>query len=123
MVQQLEGCRLEGATEFFHVSKKQRWSPQELALELGLCYTRVSADGPKLVVEGACFSKYGVYAGGGLASACPSAACKRLSALLNRPAVEVTVAANDASAALRLARLPSGAYAIEAPHGPAQAFC
>jgi len=132
------------------VSVKQRWSPQELALaaltillmaallylalsnmsmgiprklalELGLCYACVSGSG--LAVEGAHLSKYGVYAGGGLASACPSAACRLLSAPLDRPAAEVAVVANSASAALRLARLPGGAYALEAPHGLAQAPC
>jgi len=95
--------------------------PRKSALELGLCYACVSGSGP--VVEGACFSKYGVYAGGGLASACPSAACKRLSVQLDRPAAEVAVVANDANATFRLACQLNGAYALEAPNGTARALC
>jgi len=74
-------------------------------------------------VVGARLSKYGVYAGGGLASACPSAACRLLSAPLDRPAAEVAVVAGDAGAALSAARLPGGAYALEVPHGLARAPC
>jgi len=61
---------------------------------MGLCYTCVNTDGPKLVVEGACLSKCGAYAGGGLAPACPSAAGRF-----------------------------SCAYALEAPNGTVPALC
>jgi len=114
---------LVAALLYLALSNMSMGVPKELALELGLCYTRVSADGPKLVVEGACFSEYGVYAGGGLAPACPSAACKRLSVSLSQPVAEVAVATNDANATLRAVRLPGGAYALETPHGLVQAFC
>jgi len=97
--------------------------PRKAAVELGLCYTCVSANGSKLVVEGTCFSKYKVYVDGRLASSCPSVACKQLSTSLDRPVAEVTVVTDDANATIRAARLPSGAYALETPHGMAQAFC
>jgi len=134
------------------VSEKRRWSPQELALvaltilvlaallysalsnvsmqiprktavEWGLCYTCVSVNGSVLAVEGTCISMYKVYIDGELASTCPSVACKRLSAPLDRPAAEVTVVTDDANAILHAVRLPNGTYALETPHGLAQAFC
>jgi len=140
------------AVEFFYVSEKRRWSPQELAyealtilvlaallysvlsttsiviprktaVEWGLCYTCVSVNGSGLAVEGTCISMYRVYIDGELASTCPSVACVRLSVPLDRPAAEVTVVTDDANATLRAVRLPNGAYALETPHGLAQAFC
>jgi len=114
---------LMAALLYLALSNTSMGIPRKLALEMGLCYTCVSANGSGLAVEGTCFSKYGVHVDGGLASACPSAACKRLSAPLDRPVAEVTVVTDGASTTLRLARLPGGAYALETPHGLAQAFC
>jgi len=97
--------------------------PRKTAVELGLCYTCVSANGSELAVKGTCFSMYKVYIDGRLASSCPSVACKQLSTSLDRPAAEVTVVTDDANVTIRAVRLPNGAYALETPHGMAQAFC